>query len=154
MQVYLVQHAEAKSKEVDPDRSLTDKGSHETRGVAALAARVGVEVHQIRHSGKTRARQTAEILGEALSPAAGVQAVSGLGPLDDVEPVAEELGAALRPLMLVGHLPFMERLAGQLLVGDPDQAVVQFNNAGVVCLAKEEERWQVIWVATPEIAIG
>jgi phosphohistidine phosphatase len=80
-----------------------------------VAAALGVEVTEIRHSGKTRARQTAEIIGQALSPPQGVKAVSGLSPLDDVGPVAEELDEVSEPLMLVGHLPFLERLAGQLL---------------------------------------
>jgi phosphohistidine phosphatase len=151
MKVYLVQHAESKSKDVDPNRSLTEGGRQDTVKVAVLAARMGLDVHQIRHSGKTRAEQTATILGEALSPPDGVVEVSGLAPLDEVEPVADELTKAAQPVMLVGHLPFMERLAGQMLTGDPESSVVQFRNAGIVCLMREE-RWQVAWIITPEIA--
>lgn len=151
MKVYLVQHAESKSKDVDPNRSLTERGRQDTEKVAALAARMGLDVHQIRHSGKTRAEQTATILGEALSPPDGVVEVSGLAPLDEVEPVADELTKAAQPVMLVGHLPFMERLAGQMLTGDPKSSVVQFHNAGIVCLTREES-WQVVWIITPEIA--
>lgn len=152
MRVYLVQHAEAMSEQQDPDRPLTDLGRQHTEWSGDLAARLGVEVEQIRHSGKTRARQTAEILGEALSPTGGVVAVSGLAPLDDVEPVAAELDQASRPVMLVGHLPFMERLAGRLLTGDAHQPVIDFNNAGIVCLKKEDKRWQATWIVTPQIA--
>jgi len=70
MKVYLVQHAEAMSEEQNPERPLTELGRQHTRSVADLAARMGVEVEQVRHSGKTRAEQTAEILGEALGPGA------------------------------------------------------------------------------------
>jgi phosphohistidine phosphatase len=152
MDVYLVQHAEAKSKEEDPDRPLTAKGRRDIQQVATLAARLGVRVDEIRHSGKTRAEETAGILAEALSPARGVTQGSGLAPLDDVNPMAERLDASDRPVILVGHLPFMERLAGQLLAGDPERTVVKFHKAGLVHLAREEGGWQLIWAITPAIA--
>lgn len=152
MRVYLVQHAEAMSEEQDPDRSLTDNGREHTQWTAAVAAEMGVEVDQIRHSGKTRARQTAEILGEALGPSEGVVEVPGLAPLDDVVGVGDELEDGPGPFMLVGHLPFMERLAGHLLAGDASKPVVGFQNAGIVCLHKTDERWQAMWIVTPEVA--
>lgn len=152
MDVYLVQHAEAKSEEEDPDRPLSEKGREDAQAVAALASKMALDVGQIRHSGKTRAEQTATILGQALSPAERVVAASGLGPLDDVEPVAKELTRASQPLMLVGHLPFMERLAGYMATGDSDRAAVKFHNGGIVCLTQDEDQWQVSWILTPEIA--
>jgi phosphohistidine phosphatase len=153
MHVYLVQHAEAKSKEQDPDRPLTSQGRRDAETVAVLAARLGVEVSQIRHSGKTRARQTAEIMGEALSPVGGVVAVAGLGPLDEVEPVSRDL-AADGPVMLVGHLPFMERLAGYMLTGDAERPVVEFNKGGMVNLVRKGIIWRVQWIVTPDVAGG
>ena len=152
MKVFLVQHAEAKSKEVDPKRPLSKQGRKNTQRVATFAAKLNLGITEIRHSGKTRAEQTATILGEALAPSGGVVAVSGLAPLDDVSQVADELARGSTPVMLVGHLPFMARLAGKLLVGDPEQAVVKFRNAGIVCLVREDERWQVAWILTPDMA--
>lgn len=152
MKVYLVQHAEAMSEEQDPERPLNELGREHTGWTASLAAKLGVEVAEIRHSGKTRAEQTAKILGEALSPVEGVVAAEGLAPLDDVEPVAKEIDAASEPIMLVGHLPFMERLAGQLLTGDSRQPVIDFTNAGIVCLERKDGRWQAAWIITPQIA--
>jgi len=152
MKVYLVQHAEALPEEQNPERPLTDLGREHAAWTGNLAARLGVEVEHIRHSGKTRAEETAEIMGEALSPGGGVVAVSGLAPLDDVEPVAEDLNGASQPIMLVGHLPFMERLAGYLLTGDAHRPVIDFTNAGIVCLVKQDDRWQASWIITPDIA--
>jgi phosphohistidine phosphatase len=154
MKVYLVQHGEAQPKDVDPTRPLTERGRQEVRRVATFAARLGLEVYQIRHSGKTRAEQTADILGESLSPPGGVVAVTGLAPLDDVQPVADGLAREQQPVMLVGHLPFMARLTGLLVTGDPDRSVVQFRNGGIVCLAYEEEKeaWLAAWVLTPQMA--
>ncbi len=152
MNIYLVQHGEAEPKSVDPARPLTVRGRQEAEQVAAFAAGLGLELGQIRHSGKTRAEQTAAILGEALSPPGGVVAVPGLAPKDDVAPVAETLARESQPVMLVGHLPFLSRLAGLLVTGDPDRPVVQFRNAGIVCLSLEEGRWLVTWILTPEMA--
>jgi phosphohistidine phosphatase len=152
MNVYLVQHAEAEPKEVDASRPLSEEGRRHAEQVAALAGRMGLYVHQIRHSGKTRAEQTASIIGAALDPPGGVTEAPGLGPEDDVRPVAKQLSRLTEPAMLVGHLPFMERLAGQMLVGDPERAVVRFHNAGIVCLSREEDGWQVSWIVTPEVA--
>lgn len=152
MLYYLVQHGEAEPKRVDPSRPLTGRGRYETEQVAALATRLGLGVEQIRHSGKTRAEQTAAILGETLSPPDGVVAVTGLAPMDDVRPVAAALARETGPVMLVGHLPFLARLAGTLLTGDPERMVIQFRNSAVVCLAREEGGWLVDSILTPEIA--
>ena len=152
MRIYLVQHAEAKLEEQDPDRSLTDLGRQHAASVAAVAAALDVRVAQIRHSGKARTRQTAEIIGKVVAPQEGVVAASGLAPLDSVVPIAEELERASQPVMLVGHLPFMGRLAGYLLTGDADQDVIDFTNAGIVCLERVDQRWQTVWIITPEIA--
>jgi phosphohistidine phosphatase len=154
MKLYLVQHAEAKSKEEDPDRSLTKEGQRNAKAVAVLAAKLGLGVMQVRHSGKTRAEQTATILAEEVHPRQGILARTDMGPLDDVAPVAAELTESGESVMLVGHLPFMERLAGQLVVQDPERPVVSFRNASIVCLTKNEEHWQVSWILTPEMALA
>jgi phosphohistidine phosphatase len=151
MKVYLVQHAEAEPKSVDPARPLTARGRQEAERVATFAARLGLTVGQIRHSGKTRAEQTARVLGAFLSPPAGVVAAFGLAPKDEVEPVAEALESESQSLMLVGHLPFLARLAGLLLTGDADRSIIQFRNAGIVCLTREEGRWSAAWILTPEM---
>jgi phosphohistidine phosphatase len=152
MELYLVRHGEAIPRSMDPARPLSEQGRSEVRQVAAFAARLGLAVGQIRHSGKARAEQTAVLLAEALSPPAGLVTVSGLGPSDDVRPVAAALAAESQPVMLVGHLPFLARLTGFLLAGDAEKEVVRFHTAGMVCLVHEDGRWQVAWVLTPEMA--
>jgi phosphohistidine phosphatase len=153
MRLYLVQHGEARPKEEDPARPLTDQGRGDVARVADVARRAGVEVAQIRHSGKLRAEETAAILGEHLAPAGGVVSMPGLAPRDDVGRVAELLNRETRPLMLVGHQPFMGRLAGLLLAGDPERAVVNFQMGGIVCLEREAStrQWAVCWAVTPDL---
>ena len=61
MRLFLVQHGEAKTEQEDPERPLTDRGASDVSRVARAAteARI-VTAERIVHSGKTRARQTAE----------------------------------------------------------------------------------------------
>lgn len=151
MKLYLVQHAEAKTEEQDPERSITPKGRQDTIRIAEMAQNAGLKVSEIRHSGKTRAKQTAGILGQYIEVADGVREVAGIGPVDDVKPVADEITAGDKDLMLVGHLPFMERIAGYMITGDADHKVIDFHNAGLVCLKRDREAWIVDWIVTPDI---
>lgn len=150
MELYLVRHGEAKSKAEDPQRSLTERGRGEVQRVAAFAAKAGLKVSQIRHSGKRRAEETASILAAHLSPSEGVLAVPGLAPLDDVRPIAQALQKETAPLMLVGHLPFMDRLAGLLVTGDAGRSVARLRTGGMVCLEGASDEWVVKWVVTPD----
>lgn len=151
MELFLVQHGEAKSKAEDPDRPLTDRGVETVRRMADWTSQAGITLAQIRHSGKRRAEQTAEIFAEHLNPGSGVIATEGLGPNDDVHTFVEKLASETGPLMLVGHLPFLSRLAGLLLTGDPEAVVIRFRNAGVIGLRREAERWSVEWALPPEL---
>ncbi|MFO8037511.1 MAG: phosphohistidine phosphatase SixA [Anaerolineales bacterium] len=153
MKLYLVQHAEAKSEKQDPERSLTPKGRMDAIRIAELAKKFDIEIDQIRHSGKTRARQTAGIFGQYLSAKDGIVESPGLGPVDDVKPIGDEITNQDEQIMLVGHLPFMERLVGYLITGDPDRKIVDFHNAGIVCLKHDKEGWAVDWIITPEMGI-
>lgn len=152
MKVYVMQHARAVLGERDSDRLVADRGRRATDEVADVVAGLGVSVEQIWHSNKTRARQTAEIMADAIVVTRGVVAVSGLAPLDDVEAIGQELNKTSHPTLFVGHLPFLECLVGWLLTGDASQAVTNFTNSGMVCLAKNGEHWQAVWILTPQIA--
>jgi phosphohistidine phosphatase len=149
MELFLVQHGEAKPEPEDPERPLTEVGAQGAERVAAWAARAGVKVDEIRHSGKRRAEETAIIMARHLCPAGVVRPVTGLAPKDDVRPVGEEVARAEKRLMLVGHLPFLSRLASLLLAGDPERTLIRFRNAGIVCLVREEGSWLVGWMTTP-----
>ena len=154
MQVYLVQHGEAKPEAEDPARPLTNRGREEVRRVAERAAALGIQVAEIRHSGKLRARQTAEILGAALSPLHGVREMDGLAPTDYPVKAKAEVESAREPLMLVGHLPHLSRLASLLLLGDFGREIIRFRNGAIVCLVRGEAGWLLQWILTPELADG
>ena len=147
MRLYLVQHGEATSEEEDPERPLTDRGVGDVRRVARLAADAGgVTGARIVHSGKTRARQTAEIWAEALG--APVEQEEGLAPQDDPAAWASRVAAEERDLMLVGHLPHLARVAGLLLAGDPERPVVSFTPGALAGLERGPAGWSV-WLLLP-----
>jgi phosphohistidine phosphatase len=147
--LFLVQHGRAKAKDEDPERPLTLQGRRETERIAELAAKLDLDIQEIRHSGKTRAEETAAIYGRALGLMGQVKAVEGLNPTDDVMPIVDELAGENKPIMLVGHLPFMPRLVGQLVQRDAENSPVDFHNSGVVCLARDAEGWKVNWQLNP-----
>lgn len=149
--LYLVRHGEAKSKDEDPQRGLTTAGADAVQKVANWAANAGVRVDEIRHSEKLRAEQTAKIIAAALQPSVEPHTTSGLNPNDDVVPVARSMDGEERTVMLVGHLPFLGRLVSQLVVGDPDQAIVTFDAASLVRLCNIEDRWVVDCVLAPDL---
>jgi phosphohistidine phosphatase len=152
MALYLIQHGKSLSKDQDPDQGLSAEGIAETERIAKLSKDAGVAVAQIRHSVKTRARQTAEIFAAALNPKHGIQEVSGIKPLDDVAVYAADIDPA-EDIMLVGHLPFMERMTAFLITGSIDKPVFKFQNSGIVCLDKDPEAqaWVIQWTLMPKI---
>jgi phosphohistidine phosphatase len=148
--VFLVQHGQAVPKEQDPDRPLTEAGRRTVEQVADWAARAALPVGRVQHSGKLRAQQTAEILAERLDPEEGTVVDERMAPTGDVTPVAEMLDEC-RSVMLVGHLPFLSRLAGLLVAGDADREVVQFQNGGIVGLVRTDDAWKVWCAVRPEL---
>lgn len=152
MKLYLVQHGEAKSEKEDPERSLTDWGREEIERVSKFAKPLGITPSGTYHSGKLRARQTAEILCKALNLT--FQQEEGLNPNDPIQPWVERISKENKDLMIVGHLPFLDKLASYLLCGDENARLILFRYGAIVCLTqKEDKRWAVLWILTPEITL-
>ncbi len=152
MKLYLVQHGKAMSSEQDPDRPLTQQGRQEVQRVAHLLMPLWFTVNRIWHSGKTRARQTAEIYAPAFAAGQKLAAREGLAPNDEVAPLRDELAVATDDTMIVGHLPFLGKLASLLLTGHESGEVIAFCNAGVICLERTSDNcWHVEWVVTPAL---
>jgi len=153
MKVYLVQHGEPVPKETDPERPLTEKGRADARKVARLLGMSQVKVPEAWHSGKTRARETAEILAAAIE--AEVSKAEGLAPLDPVSPVRDKIEGRAEDLMLVGHLPFMARLASLLVLDNELPEIVAFRQGGIVCIeGREDGGWRVAWMVVPDLLCG
>ena len=150
MDLFLVRHGQAKSPSDDPERGLTELGVKQAEATASWSALAGARVAQILHSEKKRARQTAEIFSRHLRPSKGSMPTRGMSSNDNVIPTADLIEAGEEPVMIVGHLPFVSRLASQLVAGDPERVGFAFAEATVVCLRRHRGRWFVRWMVTPE----
>ena len=152
MRIYLMQHGKPVSKEEDPERHLSDEGKDDVERMAEFLQRSGIRIEDVLHSGKTRARQTAEIMVSRLNPGLEPQERPGLSPLDDVKQIAGQIKEAKKDLLIAGHLPHLTRLASLLITGSESVPVVSFQQGGVVCLEKGEEgQWSVTWMVIPEL---
>ena len=151
MILYLVRHAEAKKEEDDQERPLSDEGWTDIRKVTShAAAHLEIKVGRVLHSGKTRARQTAEALSEAIRPAPRVESADDLDPMADPQVWARRLSKNREDLMLVGHIPHLAKLAALLISGNEDNPSVTFQTATVLCLERgAEDHWSVQWMVIP-----
>lgn len=152
MALFLVQHGKSLPKNEDPKKGLSKEGIAETKRIAEVAKGYNIHVSGITHSGKTRARQTAEIIASVLEPEGGIQESSGLNPMDDVTAFADKIDSTAN-CMLVGHLPFMERMTAFLITGSIERPVFKFQNSGIVCLDKYPTTpfWVIKWTLMPNI---
>jgi len=152
MRLYLVQHAKAASKETDPQRPLTEEGHRDIQKVAAFIKSLNLFVDYLWHSGKKRAVQTSEFLAEVVKINEAQIIHDGLGPNDDVTALKDELISARQDIMIVGHLPFLAKLASLLLTGHESSNTVAFKNAGIVCLDySDDNQWQLRWMIVPAL---
>lgn len=150
MVLYLCQHGDALAKDVDPDRPLSERGTADVCNMAnALSG--SIDAQAIIHSGKTRARQTAELLHERLAPDAVIRAEDGLGPNDPVEEFAEKLARHEANLLVTGHMPFVSRLASHLVGVERD--IIAFQPGTIAALSRDVEGgWMLAWMLTPQLA--
>lgn len=153
MNIYLAQHGNALDKQVDPDRPLSESGLSDVRRMAGfLIGRMHAD--RIVHSGKTRARQTAELLGASVSPGITTEKIAGIAPNDPVEVFAEQLTSWEGNILVVGHLPFLAKLVTLLTGGDPESPAVKFQPGSIVRLTSDDEGgWRISWMITPELLV-
>ncbi|MSO81733.1 MAG: hypothetical protein EXQ53_00330 [Acidobacteria bacterium] len=141
----LVHHGEALGPEVDSMRPLSGPGRVASARLAAAAAARGVSPDEVWHSGKLRARETAELFWRACNPLSTFSAARGLQPTDPPAWIQDELAADDRSILLVGHMPHLARLLRVLRGEPPDSSAPEFPLHGCVALEREGDRWKEIW---------
>lgn len=147
MKIYLLQHGNQNPKEIDPEEGLSENGKSDVAKIAEFAMKAGLKPSKIFHSVKLRAKQTAEIIKEKLG--GELTMLKGLKPMDDVKTWADKIENGL---MIVGHLPFMQKFSSLLICGNEETKCVNFNQGGIVCLEKDEEgNWSVNFAIIPEL---
>ncbi|MCU4138709.1 MAG: Phosphohistidine phosphatase SixA [Thermodesulfobacteria bacterium] len=151
MRLYLVQHGIPKPESEDPQKPLSDIGKNEVEKVAQVLKKSEIKVSKIFHSGKLRAKQTAEIIGNYLNPSEGIVEAEGLKPLDSPDIWANQLNNLSDPIMLVGHLPHLQKLCSLLVIQNAEKPIIRFRQGGVVALERDEKGiWIISWVLYPD----
>lgn len=151
MPIYFVQHGLAVPESVDPNRPLSEDGRDEVGAVAAHLRKAGVSVKKVFHSGKTRAKETAQILSGQIGDGK-IHELAGMSPNDDVIKFAKGLNED--NAMYVGHLPHLGKLVSYLIAGDEYAGVVRLVNGGVLCLEKDSMGYHIEWYLKPSMCIG
>jgi phosphohistidine phosphatase len=114
MTVCLVHHADAVSPTIDTRRPLSRLGVAQAEWLAARARDHGIKPDVIWHSGKLRARETAEIFLRACNPFAAFTMERGLRPDDAAPWMRDVLRGESRHVLLVGHMPHLPELLREL----------------------------------------
>jgi phosphohistidine phosphatase len=145
MHLYLVHHGEAVGPEVDVRRPLSARGRLDVDRIAAAAAARGARPAVVWHSGKLRARQTAEAFWRACNPFAEFSATRDIQPTDGPTFLRDRLRAEPRDVLVAGHFPHLPRLLA-LLLASADETVA-FPQHGVVALVTDDdgETWKEDW---------
>ncbi len=152
MRVFLIRHGTPNPEEEDPQRHLSRAGLNETKEMGRFIGKiVSNRIKAIHHSPKTRARETAEIIGGLLGVVDFVED-GMLVPMAEPGEWAYKLSQARDDVVLVGHLPHLERLASQLLTGNPDKVGLVIKPAGALCLERDETGvWGLLWMVAPGV---
>ncbi len=152
MRLYLVRHGDALTGDLDSERHLSELGHRQVAALAEFLSGLGLRVSRVVHSGKPRARQTAEALAAAVAPGAAPQALDGLAPNDPVEEFADVVAGWDQDSLIAGHLPHLAKLATLLLAGRSRPGGLDFEPAAAACLERDEAGgWTLVWFVGPSL---
>ena len=142
--IYLVHHADAVGPEIEPQRPLSAAGRSHAEVLARQIAARGVKPVAIWHSGKLRARQTAEPFLRLCNPLAEFTAIRGLQPTDPPEWIRDLMIGEQREVMLVGHMPNLPRVLTLLITGS-ESPLESFPLHGAIALEPAGALWVERW---------
>jgi phosphohistidine phosphatase len=142
--IVLVHHAEAVDTIIDPQRPLSESGRQQASRLAGELAARGLKPDAVWHSGKLRARQTAEAVWRVCNPLAEFSATRGLQPSDPPHWIEGRLVGETRHIVVVGHLPNLPKLAQLMTTGVPGDAF-DFPVHGAVAFEEQTGRWAEQW---------
>jgi phosphohistidine phosphatase len=145
MKVFLVHHGEAAGPEVDPRRPLTPAGRAAVERLSIAAAARGAKPAVVWHSGKLRAKQTAEEFWRRCNALAEFAASKDLQPDDPPQWMLDRLRGESRDVLIAGHFHHLPRLHA-LMVGT-DEVSAGFPLHGVIALETldDGQSWSELW---------
>lgn len=148
MNLILVRHGVAEERENWPqdqefERPLTRQGKARLKRVVSAFRETQAAPEVIYTSPLTRARQTAEMLAEALRTPVHLESV--LEPGGAAWEWLRERTA--ESMMVVGHEPDLAELAARWM--GLDQPLFRLKKAGMACLEGDPGSARLLWLVTP-----
>ncbi|HEX7137559.1 MAG TPA: hypothetical protein VF219_06925 [Vicinamibacterales bacterium] len=143
--VVLVHHGEAVGPDVDPRRPLSAAGRNSVARLAAAAAARGVKPEVVWHSGKLRAKQTAEEFWRHCNALAEFSATRDLQPDDPPQWIRDRLRGETRDVLIAGHFHHLPRLHALMLNTDEESASFPLHGVVAMETRDEGERWSELW---------
>jgi phosphohistidine phosphatase len=151
MKVYLMRHGEAAAKAGEAEPALTLNGERQADESARVLLRHGAKVEVVYHSGKRRARETAQLVAAKIDPPRGSVSREGLCPDDSPFELAGAIEDLPEPTLFVAHLPLLDQVAGLLVEGNGGASVVGFAPGEVACLERVAPgEWRLDWKHRPK----
>lgn len=150
MKLYLMRHGEALSPQVDPERGLTENGKQKVTDVANYLKQKMLNFKHIIHSKKKRARETAHIMADVISPEITPKLHGYIAPEDDPNIIIAEINIWHEDTLIASHLPFVPNLLTELTGQDAYLTDITFETGTVICLEKDEnDKWNISWSTCP-----
>jgi phosphohistidine phosphatase len=147
--LYILQHGEAVTKEIQPERPLSEQGIRDIRILAMHMQNMGVQLGNVFHSGKLRAQQSAGLITETVSPGIKPVQAEGLNANDDPTVILEDIEQMDANILIVSHMPFVSRLCSTLLTGTTDAEFASIPGT-LFCLEKEDNKWRLAYMLRPD----
>jgi phosphohistidine phosphatase len=161
MQIYLLRHAiaeEGAPNRSDRDRALVPEGRKKLKDVLRLARQADTALSLILTSPYRRARETADMVADLLSPEAELLESNSLQPEGRPEEVWHEIRAhkSVDSVVLVSHEPLLSSLAAHLL--NSPSFLVDFKKGALMRIDVEsfgpQPHGKLRWMITPRVASG
>lgn len=154
MKIYLMRHGEAESPAVNPQCPLSHAGKMDIKNITTnFLTHLLSDITHIYHSEKLRAQQTAEIINSHIAFNGLMRVHNNMNPNDSVILLADEINHSATDLLFVGHMPFLGKLASQLVMQNDQNDLVLFRTGTVVCLERinHSMNWLIQWVINPDL---
>jgi len=155
MEIYLVRHGAAHTKEDDPERHLSKDGLDQCHLSGRALRRFDTKFDLVISSPKVRARQTAEIIADEVGyPKGEIKVTETLEPMASPKDTISYLNnfTEKNNIMLAGHLPLLGNLASELL--NENTQISLYFEAGAVCQIDVDQSIPhagiLRWFLTPE----
>lgn len=155
MKLYFLRHGVAAErsewKGEDAERPLTEGGKERMARSAAVLAKLDLELDAILTSPLARARQTGDIVAEALNAKDKLLYESRLGIYFDKAQLAEILRdhAGCEALMLIGHEPSFSETISALIGGG--RIVCKKGGLACVRLGDRTFKGELLWLIPPRL---